>query len=133
MKEIKLESGATLGIGIIPFETSNQLKKVMMRRVKSIPVNSSRQILDLSKDYLCVLLGEDDVEAALWECMKRCTYDLGAGALKIEKNTFEAVEARSDFTQIQIEVGKEALQPFTKGLFVALQAILAKVTESIPQ
>lgn len=127
MREISLSSGAVLKIGSIPFDTANTLKKVIIRDLKSIPIDSQKQVIDICKDYLCLAFGSEEVEKCLWECMKRCTYNAGAGDLKIDKETFMSLESRKDFTEIQFEVGKEALMPFLPGLFAVLQVLLAQV------
>jgi hypothetical protein len=128
MKEIILSSGALLKIGDIPFETSNNLKKALMREIKGIKVESSKQMIDLYKDYLCAAFSSEDVERCLWECMKRCLYN----GLKIDKDTFESSQARIDFTDVQIEVGIDCLIPFSKPLFAGLQRMLAIGGENIP-
>lgn len=121
MKEISLPSGAILNIGDVPFEASNNLKKVVMKEFKGIEINSAQQLIELCKDYICTVFSSESVEACLWECMKRCTYN----NLKIDKNTFESIEARQDFTDVQWEVGQECLLPFGKSLLVVLQRVLA--------
>lgn len=133
MKEIPLPSGAVLKISTIPFEAANNLKKVVMRDMKHLSLDSSKQVLDLCKDYLCLAFGSDEVEKCLWECMKKCIYNSGSGDFKIDSQTFESVKAREDFTEVQFQVGSEALLPFSKGLFAVLQNLLGRVTANIPQ
>lgn len=124
MKEITLASGALLKIGEISFDEANNLKKAVMRELKGISIISTRQLLDLYKDYLCTALASEDVEKCLWECMKRCTYDRGSGDLKIDKDSFRPLDSRIDFTQIQMEVAMDCLTPFGKALFATLQRML---------
>lgn len=132
MKEVVLQSGSVLRIGDIPFDTANNLKKAVMRQIQGIPIQSSKQLIDLYKDYLCAAFASNEVETCLWECMKRCTYNNGSGNLKIEKTSFESQVGREDFTEIQIEVGQESLLPFSKPLFAALQRMLATGAENFP-
>lgn len=133
MKEVLLSSGAVLKIGNIPFEDANNLKKAVMRELKSISVLSTRQLMDLYKDYLCTALASEDVERCLWECMKRCIYNRGSGDLKIDKETFQPSESRIDFTEVQMEVAVDCLTPFGKSLFAALQRMLEMGAVGIPQ
>lgn len=129
MKEVTLPSGNVLVIGVIPFEAANNLKKEFIRQLGSI--TASTDIMAFAKESMCGLFGSDEVEKLLWECMKRCQY--GPHALKIDKSTFESVEARTDFSDVQYEVAMEALKPFWKGLFAVLKRSLQAVTENIPQ
>jgi hypothetical protein len=133
LKEVQLSSGAILKIGSIPFEDANNLKKAIMRELKGISVISTRQLMDLYKDYLCTALASEDVERCLWECMKRCIYNRGAGDLKIDKESFQHPDARIDFTEVQMEVAVDCLTPFGKSLLHALQRMLALGAVNIPQ
>lgn len=129
MKEIKCPSGAILKMGVIPFEDANRLKKVLAREIKGIKITSLQEIVEVCKNYLCAGISSDEVENCLWDCFKRCTYN----NLKIDKQTFESVEARYDFTDIQLAVAEECLLPFGKSLSVALQRLLAMMTENSPK
>lgn len=53
-----------------------------------------------------------EVEAAVWPCMARSTYD----GHSIKKDLFEEVEARADFLVIKKEVMVYNLAPFIKSL-----------------
>lgn len=133
MKEITLPSGSVLKIGHIPFDLSNSLKKAVIKEVRSIPMVSNRQLMDLYKEYLCAVIASEEVERCLWECMKRCIYNNGRGDLKIDKDSFETPEGRIDFTDIQIEVGQDCLLPFGPALWRVLQRMLAQGADGIPQ
>lgn len=125
MTEVTLPSGAVLKIGMIPFDASNNLKKAVLKEMQGIQIHSTRQIMDMCKDYLCLSFASEPVETCLWECMKRCTYNNGNGDMKIEKSTFENPIALGDFTHIQMEIALACLIPFGKGLFAVLQRMLA--------
>jgi hypothetical protein len=133
MKEVQLPSGAVLKIGTIPFEDANNLKKAVMREIKGVPIKNSKETMDLYKDYLCSAFGSEEVEKALWECMKRCIYNSGLGDLKIDLSTFQNVQAREDFTTVQVEVGIESLAPFGKSLWQLLLRMVAFTEGAIPQ
>ena len=132
MKEVTLPSGAVLKIGKIPFDAANNLKKAVVGIIQGISFEKGREALDLYKEHLCGLFSNEEVEAKLWICMERCTYNSGNGDLKITKATFESEEARGDFTEVQMEVGLACLTPFGKGLYALLQRMLA-MGESVSQ
>lgn len=133
MKEVRLPSGAVLKIGSIPFDPSNELKKAVMVKVLQIPITSKNEVLNVSKDMLCLLLSDERVEQCLWKCMERCLYSDSRGELKIDKGTFEPFDCRQDFIDVQAAVAEECLMPFSKGLFALLQRVLALVGETSPQ
>lgn len=123
MKEVKLQSGATLGIGQTPFAESKALFQALMDEAKGIGFNSMTDQAALVKDLFCYTVSSKRVEAALWECLKRCTYN----GLKIENATFEPEEARADFIDICMQVAEENLRPFMKGLYAKLNQTIAMI------
>lgn len=133
MKEVELPSGAVLKLGTIPFDEANNLKKAVMREIKGIAIKNSKETMDLYKDYLCAAFASEEVEKALWECMKRCIYNSGSGDLKIDKDSFQSAKSREDYTTIQTEVGIEALTPFGKSLWQLLLRMLAFTEGATPQ
>ena len=72
-------------------------------------------MLDFLKD---VVIGADiseDVEAALWACLKHCTYQT---AHRIDEELFDKVPAaREDYYEIIISCIEENLRPFIKSDF----------------
>jgi hypothetical protein len=125
MQEVELPSGAILKIGDIPLKAANDLKKAVMKELKSIPLESTKQLIDLYKDYICSLFSSDEIEKCLWVCMKRCLLNTGSGDFKIEETTFEPSELRTDFTKVQFEVAIAVLKPFGPALLAVLQQMLA--------
>lgn len=117
MKEIALNSGAKLGVGEVPWEEAFKLFQMIVKSMKSVEVDPT--IKNLS-EFISALIGaqiaDDEVGKAMWVCLGRCTY----GGTRITKSTFEDMKARGDFIDVCIEAGREILNPFMKGLYVAL-------------
>lgn len=124
MKEVKLPSGAILKMGVNPFEVSRTLYQAVLDEMKSLPFHSQEEIGNLYKNMLCAGFASKKIEAALWECFKKCQYCDGRGELKIDKDTFEPLEARFDYIDVCMEVAKENIGPFGKGLYAQYQILL---------
>jgi len=117
----ELPSGAKLEINLAPFADANALYKAAAKELKSIKVSPEMDVFDANfiKDIGCSLICSDEITNAVMVCVKRCTYN----GLKIDSDTFESEEARGDYTSVLLEVAKENLIPFLKGLYVQYQAI----------
>lgn len=128
MKEVKLPSGVMLKVGLPPFEQSKALYQSMLEEMRTIAITSKTEMASFYKDLMCVGFSSKKIEACLWECFKHCTYGNKAGDLKIDKDTFEPLEARGDYLTVCMEVAKENVAPFAKSLYAeygqALQMIL---------
>jgi hypothetical protein len=75
------------------------------------------EIATLYKDLFCVGFASPEIEGSIWECMKRCTLNTGAGDLKIDADTFEPVARRDDYVKVCVEVVRENVLPFFKSLY----------------
>jgi len=106
-----------LKIGVSPFEVSKALYQAILEEAKAVAFVSTTEMASVYKDIFCVGLSSKKIEACLWECFKKCIYNSGKGDLKIDKDTFEPVEARSDYVAVCIAVAKENIDPFVKGLY----------------
>jgi len=119
---IELKSGRVLAIGLAPFSVANKLLKTIARELASVSFDMDLGNVDLAsikprdintlKNAAFQLLQSDAVEAALSECMKRCTYE----EQKITPATFETEDARADYLPVAWEVMKANLTPFFKNL-----------------
>ncbi len=114
---MKLPSGAELHITLSPFEDSLALYQSILEEMKLVKIVTGDEVGDLIKNLFCVGFSSKKVQAALWKCMERVTYDNGKGKLKVTKDTFEPEEARVDYMQVCIEVAKANVMPFTKNLY----------------
>lgn len=123
-KVVKLPSGATLKVGLPPFEVSKALYQAILEEVKGIPVSAKTDMASVYKDLICLGFSSKKIESCLWECFKHCLYADGRGELKIDKDTFEPVAARDDYLTVCMEVTKENVNPFGKSLYAQFGQIL---------
>ncbi len=126
MREVKLPSGAVLKIQPAPFAVAKSLYQALLKEMKGIAIGPQSNMQDMFKDAFCIGLSSLEIEACLWECFKRCTYNGGAGDLKIDDQTFEPVERRDDYVKVCVEVGRENVLPFGKSLYA--EYLFAKQT-----
>ncbi len=128
---IPLPSGAQLVLGISDVREANELKKAVARELVAVNVNlTTLDIAKLSPDEMnsfknifFQILGSDLIEAALWKCISRCTYN----QTRITWETFQPENAREDYQNVAWEVMVYNLRPFGKSLLSLLTANLAKV------
>lgn len=123
-----LLSGAELTLQAPPFGVASKLFKTVARELLAVKIDitvNPSKLKDLLereapmndlKNVLCGLAGSDAVEAALWECMRRCSYN---GVAIEPTKTFEDEQAREDYLAAAWEVMRFSLLPFFKGLLFA--------------
>lgn len=128
MREVKLPSGAVLKIQVSSFAVSKALYQALLKEIRTIPVSKDMNYPDIYKELFCTGFASPVIEACLWECFKRCTYD---GDAKIDEHTFEAEASRQDYMSVCIEVAKDNIAPFVKSLFAGYQQFIA-MTANIP-
>lgn len=129
MREVRCPSGAILKVNSAPFQIAKGLYQAVLKEARSISVADGVQMASFVKDFICAGFSSMEVERALWECMKRCTYNSGAGDLKIEESTFEPIESRNDYIFVCVEVAQENINPFVKSLYVEYKKYMS-MTES---
>lgn len=123
MKEIKLKSGATLGLQLAAFEDGMALLDAILREMIGVKMELEGETLDLRelagknlwqlKDALFKVIASKDVKAALWTCLSSCTYALpGKPGERIDRTTFESEKTRGDFFPVAGEVTAFNLAPF---------------------
>lgn len=117
MKEVKLLSGAILKITPAPFEDARNLYQALLEELKPLQISSKTEMASIYKDLFCIGFSSKKIEACLWECFKKVIYHDKRGALKIDKDTFEPIEARDDYMKVCMEVAKENVLPFAKSLY----------------
>lgn len=123
MREVKLPSGAVLGVKAAPFPDAKALYQAILRESKGLIQSSKTDMAAVYAEIVRIAFSSEEVEAALWKCMVRCTYN----RLKIDNQTFEPIEARDDYMQVCIEVGKENVFPFLKSLYAEYGAALKRL------
>ena len=124
MKEIKLKSGEILSLGETPFPDSWALFQAFLRCMDGVDVQNKDQF-DFALN--AAFLSSSEVERCLWVCLSRCLY----GKVKITKETFEPVAARTDFIEVCLEVAQENVSPFTPGLFTGLKRLSGMIENTL--
>lgn len=127
VKEVKLPSGALLKIHPSPFSIAKALCQAVLKEAKGVEISSETELSSVYKDLFCAGFSSELIDRCLWDCMKRCTYNSGAGDLKIDDQTFEPVKAREDYLTVCMEVAKENILPFTKSLMQEFSRILSTI------
>jgi hypothetical protein len=109
-----LQSGAKLNLSLCSFDEGTKLMKAVTRELKSTPILLGDAVLNFNtiKNIATVLIASDEIEAALWPCMERGTYN----GLKINKDLFEDEKVRADYIPILKETLVFSLSPFLKNI-----------------
>lgn len=126
MRKVTLPSGAILEIGEAPFATAKALWQALMREMKLVAISQKGEVSEMLKNAFCAGFSSPEVEACLWECMRRCLYN----GLKIDDGTFEPTKARGDYIKVCVEVAKDNVSPFAKSLYADYKTFMG-MTESI--
>ena len=128
MKEFKGLSGGKIVINCSSMSNVKKLRKALAVELKkvNIDVGDPKNLAELSgtfkdtnkwinifKDVLLGLETSESFDNIIMECMKDCTYD----NIMITESFFDdKPEARQDYDRIVMEVVKENLAPFLKGV-----------------
>jgi len=124
-ESIKLPSGAELRITLAPFADARALYQALLAEVRGVNVAGTEDVRNLLKEIFCAGFSSKLVEACVWKCIERATYN----NLKIIEDTFEPAKAREDYFTVFYEVTRENVLPFTKSLYVQLKAIREKLPD----
>jgi hypothetical protein len=126
-QDVKMPSGASLKINVAPFEVSKALYQAILEECKGIAVGGQTDLHSVYKDLFCIGFSSKKIEACVWACFEKCTYD-GTGAdLRISKDTFEPLSARDDYMTACMEVTKANVLPFAKSLYAEYGHILREM------
>lgn len=127
MTNIKLESGREVGFDLAPFADGKELYRAWQAEMKQIAIAGDDEFnINFIKNIMCGLGDSDRVEAAVYRCMKRCTYN---GERIVIPDSFEDERAREDYSDVLAVVIRENLRPFTKTLVTQFRAIFRKIIE----
>lgn len=144
MKDFKSElTGNRIVINPASFGEVKKLKNVLFNEIRNQPlglklVGNTNNVLDKTIDFTAVidffknvLIGADiseEIETALWACLKHCTYQT---TYRIDEDLFDKVpEAREDYYEIIISCIEENLTPFIKSLVSKWKTLAPKLGES---
>lgn len=126
-KSVLLPSGAELKIDVAPFVDSKNLYQVIAEEMKSLKIVGADEVdYNFLKDVFFTAVSSKKIEAALEACMKRATYK----GLKIDKDTFEPVEARQDYLEACFEIMVENVSPFTIALMQKYAHLIEMIKKS---
>jgi hypothetical protein len=129
-----LDSGAVLNLTMCSFAEGNRLMKAVARELKATSINLGFQGKDLKdlfklqvgdetlntiKNLVTGLLASDEIEAALWPCIERGTYN----GVHIKRDIFEDEKVRTDYIAVLKEALIFNLTPFSSGLVSLLRDI----------
>lgn len=146
MKNVTLQSGATLDIQTANFATGTKLIKIVARELKTVNVDiglgdgkledffkmnfNKDGLLNTFKDAIFQLIASDALDQVLWECLDRCLYTKGdILKLRITRDMFDKNDdIKGDFYPIAKEVLVANLAPFFPSLLSKLSTAVAKVT-----
>lgn len=129
MRELKGQNGAKIVINASSMKNVKRLRQCIAKELlkHKIDIGNTNTITDIAntlKDNLPklvnlikdVLLGmeiSEEFETVIYNCLADCTYN----NICIKEQLFDDIpEAREDYDRIILEVIKENLAPFTKGL-----------------
>lgn len=130
--EFTLESGAVLDVTMADFVDSNSLRKAIMRASKDFEIGKDvKSIKDIDFSGLIKNLIEvatdDIVEATLFKCFKRVTYN----KIKVTPSLFDdpenGLKAREDYHTICLKVIEVNCGPF----FAQTLSVLKNLIESM--
>ena len=121
-----LDSGVVLNLSICSFAEGNRLMKAVAKEIKNTQISLGAKgqmgdflklqvgddALNTIKNLVTGLLASDEIEAALWPCIERGTYD----GIHIKKDIFEDEKVRADYIPILKEALVYNLSPFFKSL-----------------
>jgi len=128
MSEVKTPSGAIANVMEAGFIEAMKLNNAVLSAfaqhglkemdiVKALTSARDGSILDNTVDLNALLMGvagviaNENVHAALWPCLAKCTYERE----KITLATFEPANKRGDFYSVALECVKVNLLPFWVG------------------
>ncbi len=143
MKDFKTQNtGARVVINPAPFQSVINLKKALLNEIKQnsigLKVSGEGDILEKTLDFSgCldfiknILIGaeiSDNVQNAIYDCLKSCTYNTTE---RINEELFDKLpEAREDYYEIVLTCIEENLKPFIKSLASQWSILAPKLGEN---
>ena len=127
MPEFTSKSGAKIAINPASFEAAQSLWSAVQRGAADLKL--SPDFLKEPESLLNLILTIDSsfsFKDALWACLIKCTRN----DKKIEKSTFEDLEARKEYYEIVTPCVEINIGPFAESLFLELSAKMMALTKS---
>ena len=133
MKEFKGNNGAKIVINSASFKEASKLKNCIAKELlkQNIDIGNASslnalknelndsvpKLVNMLKNVILSCDTSEEFESALFACLAHCTYN----SARINEQLFDDIpEAREDYYTIMLEVIKENLLPFFKGLLSKL-------------
>ncbi len=122
-KDFILTSGAKLHVSTASFDNANSLIKALARCAKGLQLKDDILKTDLAvmKDYLVEAVSSEDVERALFACMKKASYE----NVSVDKSLFDdpklGDQARQDYFEICSKIIEVNSGPFFVKIFSQLK------------
>lgn len=124
VKKIDLPSGAVLTLTLAPFKDGKELFQAFAEELKSLKIDPNADVdANFFKDIFCSSICSKKFEAALEKCKARCLYN----DLRIDDSTFEPEKARDDYLQVNYEVARANIMPFTNSLYAKFSQVLGRL------
>lgn len=125
-----MPSGAILKVRVAPFAVSKNLYQAVLKELKQVSIkkmDTDEDQMELLKDLFCVGYSSPEIDLALEACLSHCQYNDGRADLKVDKDTFESIEAREDYITACMEVAKDNVLPFMKSLYAQSLTFMGQV------
>jgi hypothetical protein len=125
MYKYTLPSGSELDITLLPYEEAWACSQSILKVIEKVNIDIKGDGLEdfFKKDIMslkapiCGVLGSPEVMHEVRRCWKRCTYN----DKKIDGDSFESKDARSDFLYAAFYSLKENISPFFESLISLLK------------
>lgn len=135
MKEFKSSTGKKIVINCASMKNAKRLRKALANELLKVNIDvgnpkdlselnstfkDTNKWLNIFKEILLGLETSEDFDNVINDCMKECTYD----NIMITEDLFDdKPEIREDYDRIVMEVVKENLRPFLKGVSGMLSVV----------
>ena len=137
MDKVILPSGATLEITLMPFEEAWGIFQVVSAVIEKLDINIKDLGIDISKPAdlinlkgpIASLLANREITDCGKLCLKRCLYN----GLRIDSQTFEKKETRSDWIAVLFYCIYCNVSPFLSNLISYLTKKLETLLAKTPQ
>ena len=131
-QDLSLPSGAKHHITLAPFQDANALTKALLKTTVGLRLAENPLEMDLGvlKDVLVAAATSDEVEALMFKCLERSTYE----GTKVTRELFDDIkmgeQARGDYYAMCANIIKVDCQPFFEKALSMLKLLLKKKGDS---
>ena len=142
MHEFKGVNGKKIVINCSSMKTVKKLRKALAKELLKVNIDvgnpaslkelngtfkDTNKWLNIFKEILLGLETSEEFDEVISECLRDCTYD----NIMITEDLFDnKEEARADYDRIVMEVVKENLRPFLKGVSGMLSTVGVEISNN---